>query len=126
MAMVCPQCQGAFSQRLQCPTCGVRLEYQAMRRAAGGGPERLRTWQQAPWARIFIGLLLAQGLYYGLLHLCKAGLLVVSDQAARDVWVTLSGLLLLQALQLLGLLVGGAWRAPASGAGSCMAASSVP
>ena len=29
MSMVCPQCHGSFSQRLQCPSCGVRLEYQA-------------------------------------------------------------------------------------------------
>jgi hypothetical protein len=105
--MVCPQCHGSFSQRLQCPTCGVRLEYHAMRRTAAGGAERSGAWQQAPWARIFIGLLLAQGLYYGLVHLCKAGLLVVNDGAARDVWLTLSGLLLLQALQAVGLLVGG-------------------
>jgi hypothetical protein len=107
MAMVCPQCQGSFSQRLQCPTCGTRLEYYASRRAAAGSPEKPGAWQQAPWARIFIGLLVAQGLYYGLMHLCKAGLLVVNDQAARDVWVTLSGLLLLQGLQALGLLIGG-------------------
>jgi hypothetical protein len=109
MAMICPQCQGAFSQRLQCPTCGVRLEYHAIpRAAAAAGPERSRAWQQTPWARILIGLLLAQGLYYGLVHLCKAGLLVVDDQAARGVWVTLAGLLVLQGLQALGLLVGGA------------------
>jgi hypothetical protein len=109
MAMICPQCQGSFSQRLQCPTCGVRLEYHASRRAVtAGGSERSGSWQQTPWARILIGLLLAQGLYYGLVHLCKAGLLVVHDPAAMDVWVTLAGLLVLQGLQALGLLVGGA------------------
>ena len=27
MAMVCPQCAGSYEQRLQCPTCGVRLLY---------------------------------------------------------------------------------------------------
>jgi hypothetical protein len=27
MPMVCPKCNGAFEQRWQCPTCGVRLAY---------------------------------------------------------------------------------------------------
>jgi hypothetical protein len=73
MSMVCPQCHGSFSQRLHCPACGVRLEYRTSPSARGGaayaeGP----AWQQTPWGRMFIGLLLAQGLYYGLWHLCKA------------------------------------------------------
>jgi hypothetical protein len=73
--------------------------------AGGGGAP---PWQQTPWGRLLIGLLLAQGLYYGLLHLCKAMALALAPEAARDLWTTLSGLLLLQGLQAVGLLSGGA------------------
>jgi hypothetical protein len=109
MSMVCPQCHGSFSQRLQCPSCGVRLEYQAGR----GGRRRESSgqfllWQETPWGRLLVGLMLAQGLYYGLWHLCKAGLMAVNDPAAKDVWLTLYGLLLMQGFQVVGLLIGGA------------------
>jgi hypothetical protein len=57
---------------------------------------------------MFIGLLLAQGLYYGLWHLCKAGLLAVNTEPQPGVWTTLAGLLVLQALQAGSLLTGGA------------------
>jgi hypothetical protein len=65
-------------------------------------------WQETPWGRLLVGLLLAQGLYYGLWHLCKAGLMAVNDPATKDVWQTLYGLLLMQGFQVVGLLVGGA------------------
>jgi hypothetical protein len=64
-------------------------------------------WQQTPWGRIFIGLLLAQGLYYSLRQLCTAGLLATSENGSTDVWNTLFGLILLQGLQGIGLLIGG-------------------
>ena len=35
MAMVCPQCNGSFEQRLNCPGCNVRLLYQAPTRKRG-------------------------------------------------------------------------------------------
>src|SRR5262249_9521726 len=108
MAMVCPQCNGSFEQRLNCPSCGVRLLYQAAVRPGGevlpGDPDQ---WQHTPWGRIFIGLLLAQGLYHGLRQMCTAGLLATADGGA-DVWGTLFGLLLQQGLMAVGLLVGGA------------------
>jgi hypothetical protein len=65
-------------------------------------------WQQTPWGRILIGLLLSQGLYYGLWNLLKGIHLALAGQEAHDVWSTLYGLLLLQALQGLALVVGGA------------------
>lgn len=106
MAMVCPQCNTSFTQRLQCPTCGVRLLYQAARGTVPGDGAP-RQWQQTPWGRILVGLLLAQGLYYGLRQLCTAGLLA-SRNETPDVWGTLYGIVLLQGLQGLALLVGGA------------------
>jgi hypothetical protein len=109
MAMVCPQCNGSFEQRWHCPSCGVRLTYQShhTRVPLGASGDSTSQWQQTPWGRIFIGLLLAQGLYYSLRQLCNAGLLAASEDGTRDAWNTLYGLILLQALQGAGLLVGG-------------------
>ena len=107
MAMVCPQCNQAFEQRLNCPQCGVRLLYQFTRRAdklALVGPDA--TWQQTPWGRICVGLLLAQGVYYVLRHLFTAGLLAASSEAT-GVWATLSGLVLVQVLQAVGVVLAG-------------------
>ncbi len=108
MAMVCPQCNGSFEQHLQCPTCSVRLLYQATRHSADGGLAGPGgQWQHTPWGRIFVGLLLAQGLYHGLQQLCTAGVLALGDENSSDVWSTLFGLILQQGLQGFGLLVGG-------------------
>jgi hypothetical protein len=109
MPMVCPQCNGSFEQRWHCPSCGVRLTYQTQnsRVAQRVSAEDVNRWQQTPWGRIFIGLLLAQGLYYSLRQLCTAGLLAASETGTGDVWNTLYGLILLQGLQGVGLLVGG-------------------
>jgi hypothetical protein len=108
MAMVCPQCNGAFEQRWHCPSCGVRLIYQSHEtRIRPTLAEGIGRWQQTPWGRIFVGLLLAQGLYYSLRHLCTAGILAAGDNSSRGVWDTLYGLVLLQGLQGAALLVGG-------------------
>jgi hypothetical protein len=108
MAMVCPQCNGSFEQRWHCPSCGVRLAYQSHHtKVPRGAQSDGSQWQQTPWGRIFIGLLLAQGLYYSLRQLCTAGLLATSENGTTDVWNTLFGLILLQALQGVGLLIGG-------------------
>lgn len=108
MAMVCPGCNGTFEQLLECPTCKVRLEYQEAGLAAGGG-----RWQQTPWGRILVGLLLAQGLAHGLKQLSAAALLAQIGSSSDDsvnsaAWLTTTGTLCLFAFQGLGLLVGGA------------------
>jgi hypothetical protein len=108
MAMVCPQCNGTFEQRLQCPTCSVRLLYQAPSRKRGGVPGAgEEPWQHTPWGRIFIGLLLSQGLYYVLRNLCTAGLLAAGDAAPANARAALSNLVLLQGLQVAGVLAAG-------------------
>jgi hypothetical protein len=107
MAMVCPKCQGSFEQRWHCPTCSVRLVYEAAPRPRPVAEAPAGQWQQTPWGRILVGVLLSQGLYYGLRQLCTAGLLA-SGEAAGDVWSTLYGLLFLQGVQAVGLLVAGA------------------
>lgn len=108
MAMVCPQCKTSFDQRLQCPHCDVRLIYHESAGRAGNVPlVGAGAWQQTPWGRIFIGLLLAQGLYYGLRHLCVAALLAVNAVDNDFLWTTLEGQLLVQGIQVVSLFIGG-------------------
>jgi hypothetical protein len=108
MSMVCPECHGSFDQTLQCPACSVRLQYRSGGRAAGAAPAASGQpqWQNTPWGRIVVGILLSQGLGHGLQMLCTAGLLAASEESSRTVWGTLFGLVLLQALHALSLMVG--------------------
>ncbi len=109
MAMVCPQCHGSFDQKLECPTCGIRLLFQAnVSGRAGTFADEHGQWQQTPWGRMLVGLILAQGLAHGLQLLVSAGVWASSEEAGRSVWATLFGLLLLEAIQGTSLLVGGA------------------
>jgi hypothetical protein len=107
MAMVCPKCSTFHEQRLQCPSCGTRLLYRDLR----GGQRRLRLpgarWQQTPWGRILIGLILAQGLFFGLRQMLTGVLLAVhGDDAGSEVSRALYDLAVLQTLQVVTLLVG--------------------
>jgi hypothetical protein len=100
MAMVCPQCNEIYDQHLECPTCGVRMLYDANPRREDG------PWQQTPWGRMLVGLLLAQGLAHGMRFVVRAGL-QLTDEADEALFSTAGGILLLQGLQGFGLLVGG-------------------
>jgi len=107
MAMVCPQCAGAYDQHLQCPNCGVRLQY-ASRRPRPKAPAVPGRWQQTAWGRILIGLVLAQGLYFGLQHLLLGLVGLLHDQHYLEwTWTSLSGLIFLQVLQAFTLIAGG-------------------
>src|SRR5262245_48373938 len=110
MAMVCPQCKTSFDQRLQCPRCDVRLIYHegasVPPRVALAPLGPVTGWQQTPWGRIFIGLLLAQGLYYGLRHLCVAALLATGLIDHETLWTRMEGQLLIQGLQVVSLFIG--------------------
>jgi hypothetical protein len=64
-------------------------------------------WQQTPWGRILIGLMLAQGLFYGLRHLLTGVLLAINGGSAEETWGNVHNLLLLQAVQGLSLFLGG-------------------
>lgn len=106
MPMVCPQCRSAFEKHLQCPTCGVRLLFQAQLRSVDpNGAEEDSRWQHSPWGRMIVGLALAQGLSHGLQMFTNAGLLAGENSG---VWATLLGLVLLQGLQGVSLLIAGA------------------
>jgi hypothetical protein len=123
MAMVCPQCTTTYEQRWQCPLCGSRLLFHDVRLVA----ERMTPWRQRPWGRIFIGLVLAQGLFYGLRRLLTAGLLAVQEREAVELmWTTASGFLLLQSVRMFALLAGtilaGAGQRPAAFLGAMVGA----
>lgn len=102
MAMVCPACNGRFEQLLECPACKVRLEYRTEAELSA----RQGQWQQTPWGRILVGLLLAQGLAHGLKQLVSAVLLASDGDTSG--WQTTAGALCLLVFQALGLLIGGA------------------
>ncbi len=107
MAMVCPQCASSYEQRLQCPTCNARLLYD-YRGAKPAAPAAAVRWQQTPWGRILIGLVVAQGLYFGLQHLLMGLMEVLNNQGlVKWTWSSLSGLVFLQAVQVLTLMVSG-------------------
>jgi hypothetical protein len=107
MAMVCPKCNGSFEQRWQCPTCGIRLAFRSGARPAIGEAAEASPWGQTPWGRILAGVVLSQGLYYGLRQLATAGLLMGGTEAAGNVWSTLAGLIILQGIQGACLIVAG-------------------
>lgn len=108
MSMLCPRCQKTFPGHLRCPDCNVSL--------VPSNPARLgitrffvtkAKWQHTVWGRCLIGLLVAQGLYYCLLQLSSAiVLLTEADDLAhwRD---SFPGLMVEQSLQAVSLLVGG-------------------
>jgi hypothetical protein len=107
MAMVCPQCSTTYEQRLQCPLCGVRLQYHDHRRVRDRSSGSLSRWQQTPWGRILIGLLLSQGLFYGLRHLVTAILMAVQgEESLRQTWATPTGFFLVQGMRIFALLAG--------------------
>src|SRR5687767_1402131 len=94
MSMVCPQCQQVSEQQLLCAGCGCRMVFQTPDPLADSAPDRDGSqWQHSPWGKILIGVLLAQGLSYGLEQLITAGLRArADDEASLNVWGTLLGL----------------------------------
>jgi hypothetical protein len=106
MLMTCPQCHESFSQRLQCPRCGVRLQYQSTRHEPAGPGEDTQLWRHTPWGRFLVGLLVAQGLYYGLRQLWTAGLLAAA-KPSDTVWVALAEIAVIQGLQAVGVVAAG-------------------
>jgi hypothetical protein len=107
--MVCPDCKASYDQRLQCPTCNVRLVY----KPGGPAPQKVNPneptakWLQSALGRLVVGIVLAQGLYLGLHKLITAGFLATEDSDVRGLWSTLFGVILIQGMQALALLIGG-------------------
>jgi hypothetical protein len=110
MPLVCPQCKQLFEQNGVCPLCNVVLLYHAPNLKSEPAPTSVEDdssqWQQTPWGKILIGLILAQGLSFGLQQLLTAGFLASGD--ASDFWNTVLGVVLHHAVFAVSLVVGGA------------------
>jgi hypothetical protein len=110
MPLVCPQCQQTYDQHSVCPLCNVVLLYHTQNLQTDSSSVHAEPatpqWQQTPWGKILIGLILAQGLSHGLRQLLTAGLLVGGDDP--DVWSTLWGLVILHSIHGISLIIGGA------------------
>jgi hypothetical protein len=111
MPLVCPQCKQLFEKNGVCPLCNVVLLYHAQNLnepppAATQLEDESPQWQQTPWGKILIGLILAQGLSFGLQQLLIAGFLVGGE--GSDHWNTVLGVVLHHAVFAVSLLIGGA------------------
>ena len=73
-------------------------------------------WMHTPFGRVFVGVLLAQGIFYALRHLFTGVMLMIEgENTASPAWSSFHGLLFLQALQVLvpafgGVLAGAGYR----------------
>jgi hypothetical protein len=105
MAIICSRCNHVHDQPESCPRCGSANPEQPREQlpAPAPGPR----WQQTAWGRILIGLILAQGLFYGLRQLVTGLMLASSGLSPEELWADVRNLLILQGLQLFGLIVGG-------------------
>jgi hypothetical protein len=72
---------GVLPPGVKCGGCGCRMLFQVTDPLADSGLDRDAgsQWQHSPWGKILIGVLLAQGLSYGLEQLVTAGLRAGSD-----------------------------------------------
>ena len=87
MPVVCSRCSNLFDLGQPCPRCGAPSPALLSDTASvsGHGPR----WQQTIFGRILIGLVLAQGLFYGLRHLLTGFVLAVEEHEG-DFWVYFS------------------------------------
>lgn len=105
MALVCSRCSHYYESASACPRCGAPSP---VRPPAPAGPRHGPRWQQTAWGRVLIGLIVAQGLFYGLRHLLTGVLMAASGaETAEQLWQDMRHLLALQGLQVFGALLGG-------------------
>lgn len=112
MSMVCAQCGQVFhGKERQCPRCGILLLVQqhgvADPNDASLPPpaDPLSRWQQTPWGRIVVSVLLAQGLAFCIRMLFTAWYQAREGESID--WNTPSGLLLLNAFHAVCLVAAG-------------------
>src|SRR4051812_1499525 len=107
MAMVCTQCHASHEQRLQCPDCGGRLHYREHRAPRTVSIRPTGTWMQSFGGRLLLGLLLAQGLYFGLRHFVTGFVLAAyGEEGAQALFHSWNGMILLESMQVVPLLLG--------------------
>jgi hypothetical protein len=103
MAVVCSRCTKVFDSVDGCPRCGPVVSVPVQSRGPGHGPR----WQQTTFGRILIGMVLAQGLFYGLRHLFSGVLLAVHETGDADLWGDPRNVYLLNSILGFAVLVGG-------------------
>src|SRR4051794_12287810 len=101
MPVVCSRCSNPFEPGQPCPRCGAPSPVVATAAASPGQGPR---WQQTVPGRLLIGLVLAQGLFYGLRHLLTGVLMAVREDEA-DLWSDPRNVFLLFSIQLFAVFV---------------------
>ncbi len=108
MAMFCPQCNKVYEQQAMCSDCNLRTLFYAQNLLGPAAPVPDEgQWQQTPWGKIILGVILTQGLCFGLQYLLSSFFLAAGNDN-QSTWQTLWGIAALHALQAVCLLVGGA------------------
>src|SRR4051812_31797022 len=112
MAMVCAQCSQVYAgAERQCPKCGLLLLMQQHGVSQPGDSVPLvdprNRWQQTPWGRIVVSVLLAQGLAFCLKTLFTAWFLASAGEGERAGWNTPEGLLWLNTIHAFSLILCG-------------------
>ena len=104
MPVVCSRCGNLFEPGRPCPRCGAPspVVVPGTGSPSGQGPR----WQQTVLGRLVIGLVLAQGLFYGLRHLLT-GVLLAVQETESDLWADPRNVFLLTSIQLFAVFVGG-------------------
>src|SRR5262245_31798441 len=98
MSAVCTHCATVYDETLPCPSCGA---------ASGAVPGTVPGWQQTFMGRALIGLVVSQGLFYGLRQLLIGALLAIHGGPAEELWDNISNVFALQGIQLFAMLCGG-------------------
>ncbi len=111
MAMVCAQCSQVFlGKERQCPKCGILLLMQQHGVANSNdsmsmAPDPSSRWQQTPWGRIVVSVLIAQGMAYCLRSLFTAWFL--ANDVESGGWNTPNGILWLNSFHAVSLILCG-------------------
>lgn len=105
MAMVCAQCGQTFhGQERKCPKCDLLLLHQqhGVQQPDDTMPpaDPRNRWQQTPWGRIVVSVLIAQGFAYCIQQMCSAWLQAAGEGAT---WYTPTGMLWLNLVNIVPL-----------------------
>ncbi|MFQ3593984.1 MAG: hypothetical protein SNJ82_12460, partial [Gemmataceae bacterium] len=99
MAAVCSMCSAPLDSKGKCLRCG----YESKATTRGGGPR----WLNTTPGRLFIGLIVSQGLFYAMERLFTGLLLASQGGTVEEIWANSSNVIWLQLAQLLAVLMGG-------------------
>lgn len=103
MSAVCSLCRNVYRTSGPCPRCGAHSPLRDGGSPGGpGGP----WWLHTMAGRLFIGLIVSQGLFYGLERLLTGVLLAVQGGTAEELWLHFPNVVALIAAQVVAVLCG--------------------